>query len=182
MRATCLVDWVPSYSHESEHLLKKNGLLTTLPSLGKEWRLTFEIKPTSYTYRSYAQVVQMTIGGKSSAVGDRTPSLWFHRTRGVYIAMALGGKASVGKFFRGKLPRAGEWTRFEIKQEKEGSRYMFSLIVGDEELWSTQNTKPVDFEDVKVYAASPWYVAQAGSIRDFHVENKKRGKIELLWK
>merc|ERR1711972_1071752 len=38
--------------------------------------------------------------------------------------MALGGKASVGKFFRGKLPRAGEWTRFEIKQEKEGSRYM----------------------------------------------------------
>merc|ERR1711962_1091728 len=170
----CMVDWVPSYSHESEHLLKKNGLLTTLPSLGKEWRLTFEIKPTSYTYRSYAQVLQMTIGGKSSAVGDRTPSLWFHRTRGVYIAMALRGKASVGKFFRGKLPRAGEWTRFEIKQEKEGSRYMFSLIVGDEELWATQNTKPVDFEDVKVYAASPWYVAQAGSIRDFHVENKKR--------
>merc|ERR1711962_970638 len=170
----CMVDWVPSYSHESEHLLKKNGLLTTLPSLGKEWRLTFEIKPTSYTYRSYAQVLQMTIGGKSSAVGDRTPSLWFHRTRGVYIAMALGGKASVGKFFKGKLPSAGEWTRFEIKQEKEGSHYMFSLIVGDEELWSTQNTKPVDFEDVKVYAASPWYVAQAGSIRDFHVENKKR--------
>merc|ERR1711962_1350531 len=99
----CMVDWVPSYSHESENLLKKNGLLTTLPSLGKEWRLTFE-----------------------------------------------------------------------IKQEKEGSRYMFSLIVGDEELWATQNTKPVDFEDVKVYAASPWYVAQAGSIRDFHVENKKR--------
>ena len=175
-----MVDWVPSYSHESEHLLKKTGLLTTLPSLGKEWRLTFEINPTSYVYRSYAQVIQMTTGGKSSAVGDRTPSLWFHRTRGVYIAMALGGKASVGKSFRGKLPRAGEWTRFEIKQEQEGSQFMFSLVVGDEELWSIHNTRPMDFEDVKVYAASPWYFAQAGSIRDLHIEKKNRGNIAIL--
>ena len=69
---------------------------------------------------------------------------------------------------------------FEIKQEKEGSRYMFSLVVGDEKLWSTQNTKPVGFEDVKVYAASPWYVAQAGSIRDLHVENKMRGTMNIF--
>ena len=38
----------------------------------------------------------------------------------------------------------------------------------------------MDFEDVKVYAASPWYFAQAGSIRDLHIEKKNRGNIAII--
>ena len=85
----CMVDWVPSYAHESEHLLKKNGLLTTLPSLGKEWRLTFEIKPTSYTYRSYAQVVQMI------------QKLYFHK----YANVVFPGRSDDTKVPRLPVPR-----------------------------------------------------------------------------
>ena len=171
------MDWSPSFSLPNEHLLAKNALLSTLPTLDKEWRLTFEINPTSYNYRSYAQIIQLTIGGKSSAVGDRTPSLWFHRTRGVYLATNLDGKASAGKFFRNKLPQIGQWTRFEIKQERRGSTFFFSLLIGDQELWSVQNTKPQEFQQVKVYAGSPWYVAQAGSLRGLQIEQKMRGNL-----
>ena len=171
------MDWSPSFSLLNEHLLAKNALLSTLPTLDKEWRLTFEINPTSYNYRSYAQIIQLTIGGKSSAVGDRTPSLWFHRTRGVYLATNLDGKASAGKFFRNKLPQIGKWTRFEIKQERRGSTFFFSLLIGDQELWSVPNTKPQEFQQVKVYAGSPWYVAQAGSLRGLQIEQKMRGNL-----
>ena len=169
------MDWSPSFSLPNEHLLAKNALLSTLPTLDKEWRLTFEINPTSYNYRSYAQIIQLTIGGKSSAVGDRTPSLWFHRTRGVYLATNLDGKVSVGKFFRNKLPPIGQWTRFEIKQERRGSTFFFSLLIGDQELWSVENMKPQEFQQVKVYGGSPWYVAQAGSLRGLQIEQKMRG-------
>ena len=171
----CLLDWTPSFSLPDEHLLAQGTLLTTLPTLDKEWRLTFEVNPTSYTYKSFAQIVQLTIGGKSSAVGDRTPSLWFHRSRGVYLATTLSGRASVGRFFKGKLPPIDQWTRFEIKQEKKGTNFFFSFLIEGQELWSVPNTKPRKFQQVKVYAGSPWYVAQTGSIKGLQIEQKMRG-------
>ena len=171
----CLLDWTPSFSLPDEHLLAQNTLLTTLPTLDKEWRLTFEVNPTSYTYKSFAQIVQLTIGGKSSAVGDRTPSLWFHRSRGVYLATTLSGRTSVGRFFKGKLPPIDQWTRFEIKQEKRGTTFFFSFLIEGQELWSIPNTKPRRFQQVKVYAGSPWYVAQTGSIKGLQIEQKMRG-------
>ena len=171
------MDWAPVYSLSSEHLLKKSSLLTTLPILTKEWRLTFEINPKSYA-SSYSQVVQITKGGKSGQIGDRTPSLWFHKGRGVYLATTLSGKANVGKFFRNSLPRVGEWTRLVISQAKVGSKYIFSLILAGKELWSAENLRPLEFSNVKVYASSPWYPAQEASIRGLRIENKLRGKCK----
>ena len=157
--------------------MKRRTLLTTLPTLAKEWKVAFEFKPKSYNQRyTYAQVLQMTIGGKSGSVGDQTPSLMFHKRRGVYIVTALNGKAKVGKFFPSMKPPVGKWTRIEISQAKQDSRYMFSLTIGDEEVWSVANSKPEEFSDVKVYASSPWYGAQAGAIRGLQIENKIRGK------
>ena len=161
-------------------MLKKRSVLTTLPILTKEWKVSFEFNPKSYNYRGLAQVLQITIGGKSENIGDRTPSLWIHRTRGVYIVTTLNGEANVGKFFAKKKPPIGEWTRIEISQAKQDSDYMFSLTIGDEKVWSVANSKPQDFSDVKVYASSPWYVAQAGNIRGLQIENKIRGKMRSI--
>ena len=159
-------------------MLKKSSVLTTLPILTKEWKVSFEFNPKSYKYRGLAQVLQITIGGKSENIGDRTPSLWIHKTRGVYIITTLDGKANVGKSFAKKKPPIGEWTRNEISQAKQDSSYMFSLTIGGETLWSVANSKPEEFSDVKVYASSPWFVAQAGSIRGLQIENKIRGKMK----
>ena len=171
----CLLEWVPSYSLSREHLLRKNNLLTTLPTLGKEWVLSFEINPEGFTHRSYAQVVQLTIGGKANAVGDRTPAIWFHRTRGVYIVTTANGIANVKKFFSDKLPAPGEWTKFEIMQERVAHSHRFSVVIAGEKLWSIENREAQEFANVRVYAASPWYEAQAGSIRGLQIKQKKRG-------
>ena len=53
---------------------------------------------------------------------------------------------------------------------KKGSSYIFSLMMNNEVLWSTKNVKPSQFSDVKVYAASPWFAVQAGSIRGLKIE------------
>ena len=118
----------------------------------------------------------MTIGGRSGNVGDRTPALWIHKTRGVYISTTLDGKPTVGKFFRTKKPPINEWTTVEISQARKGSKYMFSLIIKGEILRSVENTQPRRFSDIHVYASSEWSVAQAGSIRGFKIENMMPGK------
>ena len=152
-------------------MLKRNTLLTTLPTLTKEWRVSFEFNPKNFNYNGYAQILQMTIGGKGGKVGDRTPALWIHKSKGVYIVTTLNGKANVGKFFpTNKLP-IGKWSALEISQTKRGTIYMFSFLINGETVWTQENTKPKQFSDVHVFASSGWYVAQAGFIRGFKIEN-----------
>ena len=119
--------------------------------------------------------MHLTIGDNTGTVGDRTPALWIHKTRGVYIATALNGVASVAKFFKTKKPVLNEWTRVEISQVKNGRKYLFSVAIKGETLWSEENTRPKEFTDVMVFASSNWYAAQDGSIRHFEIENKVPG-------
>ena len=122
----------------------------------------------------------MTIGGKSGNIGDRTPALWIHKTRGVYISTTLNGNPNVGKSFPTKKPSINEWTTVEISQSKKGSKYMFSLVVKGETLWNVENSKPKEFSDVHVYASSDWYVAQAGSIRGLQIANMMPGRSNFV--
>ena len=173
---TCLFKWTASFSLPREQLLKRNTLLTTLPTLTKEWRVSFELNPSSYVYNGFAQILHLTTGGKYGKFGDRTPALWIHKSKGVYISTYLNGKPhAVGKYFPTKKPTINEWTKVEMSQAKIGPKYMFSLTIKGETVWHVENTDPRQFSDVLVYTSSPWYVAQAGSIRDFRIENMKPG-------
>ena len=177
----CKFDWETAFSLPTEHQLKRGSLLTTLPTLAKEWKVSFELRASSYQYKSYAQILQMTIGGKSGNIGDRTPALWIHKTRGVYLTTTLGSKSSVGKFFKTKKPPINEWTSVEISQTRKGSKYMFSFILKGETLWTVENSDPREFSSVKVFASSDWYVAQAGDIRGFKIENMMPGEYLILY-
>ena len=47
---TPLTEWTQAYSMGGSHEVDKNALLTTLPKLTKEWRLSFEVNPTDYNF------------------------------------------------------------------------------------------------------------------------------------
>ncbi len=146
----------------------------------KEWKVSFEFKPTSYNLKGFAQILQLTKGGKSGNIGDRTPALWIHKSRGVFVVTTLDGKANVGKSFPTKKPPLDEWTEMEISQVKKGSKFMFSLIVKGETLASMENTDPREFSDVHVFASSRWNVAQKGSIRGLKIETMMPGESKLF--
>ena len=166
-------DWTMAYSRLRKHVIAKNRLLTTLPKLTKEWRVSFDVNPTSFS-RRMASVLHMTIGGKGSGsgsrVGDRIPAIWFHKTKGTLVSTALNGKVSYN--MKGALPLPGEWTRIEVSQTLVVSKYMFNITIGGEQVFTKQNTKPVELSDVKVYAGSPWYSGQKGSLRKLKIETK----------
>ena len=64
------------YTKVEEHQLVKDTLLTTLPTLGKEWRVTHDFKPTEYV-GGYGNSLHLTIGG----YGDRQLLLHYHNGR-----------------------------------------------------------------------------------------------------
>ena len=127
----------------------------------------------------------MTIGGKghgiSAKYGDRIPAIWTHPTRGFYISSGVGGKVSYYKWFKGLLPTpnyGGQWVSIEIGQELELSKVVYYIMIGGKRLFSVTNSKPQEFENVKVYSTSPWYSAVGGQIRNLVVKNK-HGKFEI---
>ena len=168
-----MTEWTTAFSLESEHQIVQDSLLTTLPNMTKEWKVTFEINPTDYSFRGYASVLHMTMGGRgvgsSAEVGDRTPAIWFHKTRGVMVSSALDGKASYNKFFR-PLPLTGEWTRIEVSQSLVSSQYMYSIAIGNKQVFTRPNKEPTELSEVKVFAGNPWDSAQKGSIRNLKIE------------
>ena len=166
---TPLTEWTTAYSMEGSHEVAKDALLTTLPKLTKEWKVSFEVNPTDYKYTGYASLLHMTIGGNRGQVGDRSPAIWLHKTRGVLVASTIDGKVSYGKTVK-PLPAAGKWTKIKVCQVDDGSRYEFSITIGDKKVFSKTNSKPVDLKDVTVYLGSPWYTNQKGFVRNLKIE------------
>ena len=162
--------WSTAYNLKSEHVISKDKLLATIPKLPNEWRLTFEVNPTDYSASSFASVLHMTIGGKGGKiVGERTPAIWFHKSKGILVSTAFGGKASYNKYFK-PLPTPGEWIGFEISQVLIESQYMFNITIGGQTRFNHANKKPVELDGVKVYSGSPWYENQKGSIKNLKIE------------
>ena len=186
------LDWSTAFSLQDEHKLARDSLLTTLPKMTKEWKVSLEVNPTDYSFGGYASVLHMSIGGKgvgsSAKEGDRIPAIWIHKTRGVVVSTSINGRAAYTKTFK-TLPPAGEWTKIEVSQSLIGSEYIYSITIADENVFTMQNTKPVELSNVKVFAGSPWYTARKGSLRNLEIEIKdpslggcvKAGKTQLQY-
>ena len=183
--------WSTAFALQGNHKLAKNSLLTTLPKMTKEWKVSLEVNPTDYSFGGYASVLHLTIGGKgvgsSAKEGDRIPAIWIHKTRGVMISTALNGRAAFTKIFK-TVPPAGEWTRIEVGQSLVGSEYIYSITIADKNVFTIENAEPVELSEVKVFAGSPWSTARKGSIRNLEIEIKvptslpgcvKAGKTQL---
>ena len=166
-----VTEWTTTYLLNGEHKIAKSSLLTTIPEMTKEWKITFEVKPTDYSVSGYASVLHATIGGRGGRIGDRIPAIWFHKTKGVLVATALDGKASYSEHFK-PLPPAREWSKIEVRQSLVSSRYIFSIEIGSKNVLTKENTKPVELSNVKVYSGSPWYSGQKGLIKNMKIFSK----------
>ena len=128
----------------------------------------------------------MTIGGKGigtgSKKGDRTPAVFIHNTKGLLLISTLGTKISYPTYSK-PVPTPGQWVNIEIGQEKVPTRRVsqgyvmkFSITVDGTRKRYVTNSKPSDFENVKVYASSPWYDPVSGAIKNLLIETKLDGR------
>ena len=169
--------WTDAYSLASERQIKKNQLVTTIPLLMAQWKVSFEFKASTFG-SGLLQLLHMTIGGRGSGgkskYGDRTPAIWTHPTRGFLISSAVNGKFSYSRYFK-KLPKTDEWINIEVGQELDLGRMIYYIIIGGTKVFSITNTKPSEFKDVKVFTSSRWYSSLTGSIRNLLIQNKDNG-------
>ena len=173
--------WNTAYSLREEHQITKGKLLTTIPLLEDEWRVSFDFKADKFV--GLSQLLHMTVGGKGvgkwAKYGDRTPAIWAHSSRGFLISSAVGGKPSFNKYFK-PLPSTGEWINIEVGQQLEGSEMIYSIFIAGKKVFSITNSKPAEFENVQVFASSRWYQPVSGFIKNLLIQNKNDGRSTIL--
>ena len=167
--------------------LKRGALVTTIPSLGVEWRVSLQFKATKYDYKGWVNILHLTIGGLKRGREDLTPSpaIYYHpyhpdhpeQPEGwLQVATAIGNNPFSGKPF-GCLPylpylTLGQWSTVIISQLKTGSYTTVSVNINGTAVWTVENPAPKAFSSVEVYASDPWSLGLAGSIRGLQIKTQ----------
>ena len=162
--------WSTAFQQLGAIPLVKGKLLSTIPALGKQWRVSFEVFPENFNHQGLASVLHLMNGEKGTKFGKRIPAVWIHRNRGILVSTTLGKKLIFNKRFRSSVLKIGKWTKIEVSQSLEGPDYIYSIKIGGTQVFSSKNSRPRVFYDVKVYSGSPSSSPLAGSIRHLKIE------------
>jgi len=167
--------WNTIYEVEEELDLTKNNLLTTLPTLPREWLVEFLLKPTNYDTQEWTSIFHMTIGGDIANLGDRNPAVFFHPRHGLRVTSTLSGEKDF--YVDLSAPTTDKWTKIRMSQEMQNGKIRLKFFIDDEEKLNAENSGDVSlatsFKNVKVYASDPWYPAQPGSIKNLSIKTKR---------
>ena len=138
--------------------------------MGIEWEISFEFKPKNYDDSDYTSILHLTIGEDMTQIGDRIPAIFYHANHGLHVTYAIGDDPN-HYWDMSELP-LNKWSKIVVSQAKSGSVVNFNIEVDGAAPVSVENPTAQIFSDVKVYAADPWWNAQAGSIRGLTIKTK----------
>ena len=100
-------------------VLKRNNLLYTLPTLGKQFSVSFEVYINKFK-PNWQNILHLTATGSNCCgVGDRVPVVWIHENRNIYICHTLN---EVGNKCANVAVGSGEWISVQISQRYINSK------------------------------------------------------------
>ena len=173
------------FSLLEEHELVKGRRLYTLPILAKEWKVNFEVNPSSYEegFRSILRLWRSNVG---SIPGVSCLSIGIDSSKRcsegqcsiipqslTYRFISNGTKKSFQDNVL--IPQLNKWTKIEVTQVLDGNSYK---IVFNDGAKTKPILNPQIFEKVKVYAAD-WNDEQKGKIRKLRITYLNTGEYKM---
>ncbi|XP_065682507.1 uncharacterized protein LOC100212066 [Hydra vulgaris] len=163
-------------NHEREIILTQGLVLGTLGVLKKEYTISFNLKPMSYS-KGAKNVLYLTLTVNSEVYVDRNPGVWFHEDGSgrlvIYAAVSGNNNSSI---ITDSLT-LGLWSNVKICQFLLYGKHWFSVDINGINVYRGENCFAADFKDMKVYVSSLWNNSQNGSLSDFLIIN---GKAEYI--
>ena len=171
-----------SFSPSQGREIVRGELFDTLPVLGKEWKVSFEVNPRRYvggwgnilhlwypngrnpSGTHYSSVSCLAIGIQST----RTCSWRLCSTKPNRLSYKYKASEHQHKYYHDyySIPQLHQWTKIEVSQIRVGNSYkiVFNDTAKTRTIWN-----PRIFEGVEVYASDPWNAVQPGKIRGLSV-------------
>ena len=92
-------DKVFSFGVKTRFTVEKNVELAELPSLGKEFSVSFGLFINKMPTVPYAQVIHLTTGANNDEMGSTIPGLWVTPAKRVMVMSGISGVKNVYKEF-----------------------------------------------------------------------------------
>ena len=132
--------------------------------------------PSNLDVQDFASIVHVTTGEDCCSVGSRIPAVWYHPRGDLHITTGSDGNGNYIQNFAAPPVAIGQWTKIQISQELEDQMYKYKIFIDDEKKLDAVNSQPTEFQNVKVYAADPWWDSQPRSVRNLIISVKELAK------
>ncbi|XP_065663111.1 uncharacterized protein LOC136085714 isoform X2 [Hydra vulgaris] len=179
--SNCKVESIVYFSkdyvnHRREFTLHQGTMLGKLSVLKKEYTISFNLKPMSYS-KGLKNVIHLTLCSTSKMYGDSNLGVWFHEdgSGSLVIYAAVNGNSNYS--VKTDPITLGQWHNIRIYQWLLGNKYFFTVDLNDVNIHRVENSLTVDFKNIRVYGSSIWGASQNGSISDLLIIN---GKVEHI--
>jgi hypothetical protein len=112
--------------------LKKGRMVKTMPRMGKEWGLRFEIRPSSFS-NGWKSILHLTTGGNCCKIGQRIPAFFWHTNKGnanqrsMHITFHRDGAGNAQ--VNSPLLAKNRWAKIKMSQRKISNKYIISIQV-----------------------------------------------------
>jgi len=156
--------------------LIKNRIFSSLPRVGKQWYLSFDVKPTG-TVGSLSNIVHATIGKDSERFGDRIPGVWF-RPGKTELSICSAVNEKKNSCWTSKALPLNKFTNVRVRQVWNPKLSVYELIVelDDKVVHKVVNHGAEIFENVLFYASNPWHTPAKAVVRHLVFQNLPNGK------
>ena len=142
--------------------MKSNVVVGTVPKVGKEWSLSFDIKPLGVVPKNSASIVHLTANDKNCCdAGDRIPGVFMIRNR-IQLLVCSDKDGKGNRCIKsGKLTK-GKYTSVLIQQRKtKKGRWVMTVTINGKvnknRIVFKKDQEPKEYTNVKMYSADKWY-------------------------
>ena len=102
--------------------LQRNNILTTLPSVGPEYSVSFDLLVDKHTLHDYRNVLHLTTKGDGGQLGYRIPGVWLTKDNTLYIASTVNGDDDYVYVYKSVPLKEGQMYKIQIQQVKRNDK------------------------------------------------------------
>ena len=161
--------------------ITKNRHMARISTFSKEYVVEMEVMVTKVPTGGNAyNIIHLTADTRTTDYGRYILAIWFRFQDGmttIIVRSAVNGNKSYKKKIPYKEFDLSKWIMIKVSQTKAGNKYKYTVEIDGKTITDDINTKPQEFQNVKLYVSNPWASSLPGYIRKLFI----KGKIHSLF-
>ncbi|XP_065652522.1 uncharacterized protein LOC136079838 [Hydra vulgaris] len=151
-------------------------MVANLKKLDRDFQIFLKIYPHTYLKKLH-NVIYLTVGSSKKSRGREILGVWFSDAGDGRLNITVPTKE---KYFITNPQITNVYCSIDILQQKEKNKYVYTIKINAETIYSELNPMPMPFYNVQVYASNPWDLVQDTLIGEMFITNGKKDQPSMI--
>ncbi|XP_047145312.1 uncharacterized protein LOC105849748 isoform X1 [Hydra vulgaris] len=151
-------------------------MVANIKKLDKEFRVFLKLHPNNYSKKLH-NAIYLVVGSNKKSRGREVLGVWFSDAGDGRMNITV---PTTTKYFISDPQPTSAYCTIDILQQNEKNKYIYTIKINAETVYSKQNLKPESFDNVQVYASNPWDLVQDTYIEGMFIINGKKDQPSMI--